>query len=242
MHKIDHDHDKQYEELIITSGFVPLISLYTHMKPDCRKTCIDNILTNNPDFVSLSGSIRESMSRSHHLPIFHISRLNNVDHDNNSSSNNNMQYYDFCNSNIDQFVTTLGSTFTALNDDMDFTAFTTTYNTVLDDICKLKVPKRTKRNRKANPWITDGIIASVKTKSILYKAWNKSKSSKNPTGDADKYRKFSDYRKNLKRIIKCAKSKYYYKKIYEHDGDMKKHGRSSTSFEANVKTPSSHSS
>ena len=87
---------------------------------------------------------------------------------------------------------------------------------------KLKVPKVSKRNRKTNPWITDRIIASVKTKSTLFKEWVKSKSQKAPNGDVTKYNKFSTYRKFLKKVIKNAKSKYYCKKINEHEGDKKK--------------------
>ena len=70
--------------------------------------------------------------------------------------------------------------------------------------------------------ISSALFASVKTKSDLFKKWTKSKDPTNPNGNLVKYNKFSVYRKALKKIIKHAKSKYYCKKIYEHEGDMKK--------------------
>ena len=61
----------KYEELIITNGFSPLISTHTHEQPNCRKTCIDNIITNNFDNIHTTGAILDKLS--YHLPIFQIS-------------------------------------------------------------------------------------------------------------------------------------------------------------------------
>ena len=35
-----------YEDCFISSGYTPLISTYTHDRPGCQKSCIDNIFTN----------------------------------------------------------------------------------------------------------------------------------------------------------------------------------------------------
>ena len=64
---IDHD----YENSIFTNGYAPSISIYTHDKPGCKKSCIDNILTNSVESIILTGTITDNIS--HHLPIFHIS-------------------------------------------------------------------------------------------------------------------------------------------------------------------------
>ena len=56
------------EELILTNGMFPLISLCTHARPECRETCIDNILTNEVSSVIMSGTIEQSVS--HHFSIF----------------------------------------------------------------------------------------------------------------------------------------------------------------------------
>ena len=44
-----------FENVIIISGFTPIISTHTHRRDNCRKTCIDNILTNEPSFVRYRG-------------------------------------------------------------------------------------------------------------------------------------------------------------------------------------------
>ena len=59
-----------FEEVTLSTGFAPLISIHTHEKPNCNGTCIDNILTNDVDNVLLSGTIRDKLL--HHLPIFQI--------------------------------------------------------------------------------------------------------------------------------------------------------------------------
>ena len=108
----------------------------------------------------------------------------------------------------------------------EFPEFFETFNTILDDACKLSNPKTSKRTPKNNPWITENIIQSIKKKRLLHKKWSKSKSSKNPQGNTELYRKFSDYRKNLNKIVRSAKSSYYRKKIDEHEAvTSRKHGK-----------------
>ena len=34
----------EFEEMVISSGYVPLVSISTHHRPDCNKTYIDNII------------------------------------------------------------------------------------------------------------------------------------------------------------------------------------------------------
>ena len=34
-----------FEKIVISNGYLPLISVYTHHQPGCRKTCIDNIIS-----------------------------------------------------------------------------------------------------------------------------------------------------------------------------------------------------
>ena len=90
----------EFEETVLMAGFTPIISLYTHEKPNCRKTCIDNILTNDIENVLLSGTIEDKIS--HHLPIFQITCIGGLQET--TPSECHTQYYDFRSSNIDKFV------------------------------------------------------------------------------------------------------------------------------------------
>ena len=61
------NHDKtEFENVIFTAGFTPLISTHTHHRNNCRKTCIDNIITNNSEQVIVSGTIEND---AFHKPI-----------------------------------------------------------------------------------------------------------------------------------------------------------------------------
>ena len=52
-HAINTVNESEYEEIIISSGYSPLISIATYEKPNWQKTGIDNILTNNFEALSM---------------------------------------------------------------------------------------------------------------------------------------------------------------------------------------------
>ena len=120
------DEDKKFrdfEDLVLTEGLLPLISTYTHHRPQCKKTCIDNILTNVPENVLYSGSITNRIS--HHLPIYQFSSVHIVK----SKTDKVIQYYEFSNSNVNKFLELLSRDLTgpADNDEPDFKIFLATY-------------------------------------------------------------------------------------------------------------------
>ena len=64
-----------FEETVISNGYLPLISISTHHQPGCQKTCIDNIISNQPvGNILASGTIAGQTSK--HVGIFQISDLN----------------------------------------------------------------------------------------------------------------------------------------------------------------------
>ena len=81
--------------------------------------------------------------------------------------------------------------------------------------------KKSKRNMIANPWITPGIIASVNKKEYLYKQWKKTVDKTNILGDTELYLLYSNFRRELKHIIKSAKKLYYCKKFAKVSGNIK---------------------
>ena len=219
LHRIEYcENHKTYEEMIITAGLFPLISLHTHQAHDnCRKTCIDNILTNSPGDVVFTGTVGESPSK--HLPIFQFSNSSHVS----DIKEPITQFYDFKSKNIDTFVTELEEALlNELPDDSNFSEFIKLYNKKIDQNFKLEKPRTTKRNCKNNPWITEGLLESINKKAELFDNWNKSKTKENSRGDERLHTKFSDYRRTLKHAIAAAKSRYNCKKISEYEGDSKK--------------------
>ena len=209
---------RKFEDTILTSSMCPLISIHTHERAHTKKSCIDNILTNNEENVIQSGTITDRISD--HLPIFQFS-----DHSFNQSStpSKHIQYYDYSKSNVEKFVEDLRIELEHFNsgDQPDFPKFISTYNSCLDKACKLNVPKTSKRNQNNNPWFCPSIGNSVETKRKLYDEWNKTRTKVNPKGDLTKHAEFSSYRYKLKKIIKYAKSRYYCNKITEHKDNSK---------------------
>ena len=60
---------KKFEELITSYGLFPLISKVTHIRPNCRGTCIDNILTNEPVNVTIDHDHETLLQKLNHYRI-----------------------------------------------------------------------------------------------------------------------------------------------------------------------------
>ena len=215
LHKLEGETAKTYEDLILSHGLFPLISNPTHLKPGCQPICIDNIFTSNISSVLSSGTIAFGLS--HHHSIFQLTdqsheTLNKVA---------TVQYYDFSNSKTDKFLESIDQTF-GIYDKINLQQFLSIYDNKINEFFKLTSPKMSRRNRKCNPWITDGLIISFERKSLLYVDWDDTKTKKNPGGDRKLHEKYSNYRRSLKHTINAAKDKYYGKKFKQNEGNLKK--------------------
>jgi hypothetical protein len=216
LHKLDSQKDRAFEDVVISNGLFPLISLCTHAKPDCRETCIDNILTNEVSGVIMSGTVQNSVS--HHFSIFQFTNTTHASIQKEATT----QFYDFSKSNTLLFVEDLENVVNNNDCPPDFSSFLSIFHEKIEKHFKLSKPKTSKRNFKVNPWITDGIITSVNKKHDLYKTWKKSVSSKNAKGDPLAYQKYNNYRRSLKHAITAAKTHYYGKQFDQYRGNPKK--------------------
>ena len=205
------------ENTILNNCFFPTISTATHRRPNCKATCIDNILTNDIENTSLSGTIDDRIGD--HIPIF---ELTNVTTANESKKEKSIKYYEFSNANLKTFISSLESKVDEIVPSTKFSEFTGLFGSLLDTACKLEKPKETKRTQKNNPWITEGIITAVNRKHELRKEWVKTITKQDPKGNLLLHQSFSEYRRLLKHIIKEAKKYYYCEKIYENTENKKK--------------------
>ena len=216
LHKLESGPGKKFEELCLINSLFPTISLTTHAKPGCRKTCIDNIFTNSPANVTLSGKIETNIS--HHNTIFYITCI-----DQNQTDKAALTiHYDYSNSNTNLFIEKLEQSISKCSDNVSLQEFLDIYHESFETCFKLKEPKITKRNRISNPWITDGLITSINQKQKLYNDWKDSQTAKIPAGDKNCHQKYKVYRRSLKHTINAAKTNYYGSKINQNKGDMKK--------------------
>ncbi|NRB82089.1 MAG: hypothetical protein HRU38_26130 [Saccharospirillaceae bacterium] len=218
-----HQPCTEFENTLFSYGFVPSISIATHEKPGCSASCIDNILTNSYNTIQLSGVISSGVS--HHLPIFCIF---DVCTETETSANKPMPKYDFCESNISDFIDKLKSevcnyhNYYAYNES-EFTSFANRMTETIDGCFKTEGKfKPSKRNRLLNPWITTGIITAINKKNYLYKIWKKTKSKNNKSGSETAYQNYKKHRQLLNNVIKNAKSNYYSDKFEVANGNIKK--------------------
>ena len=171
LHCLKQKHDQNFEELILSSGYCPVISIATHSRPNCLGTCINNILVNSPNDVLLSGTLQYEISC--HSPIFQISQ---IEMHMKNSINKTTIYYDYNHSNITKFCSALKeniANFESKGEIDSMNQFLDVFNNTIESTCKLKTPKTTKRNSINNPWITSGIIKSISTNDKLYAKYHK---------------------------------------------------------------------
>ena len=221
-----------FENLILGVGMSPLISISTHHKPGCQPSCIDNILTNDIENSIVSGTLSTCIG--HHHAVFNI--LSSPLAKGNEPALKHVQYYDYCNKNVDKFVEALSLELTK-EQPVNFSEFFSVFNNQLDIACKLERPKCSKRTPKSNPWITAGLITSIDRKHELNDLWKKANKEKclntaNPKRAdclcenckkvAHHRLEFTNYRRSLNYLINCAKRKYHGQKISECSGDSKK--------------------
>ena len=209
----------KYEQLLLTSNIMPLLSIHTHEMPGCKKSCIDNILSNNFENVVVSGTIKDSLS--HHLPIFQISLISQL------NSKNEMpkytQYYNFSKLNLDLFVNELQESLSKIEpSENNFSEFQEIFTGTMDRTCKLEIPKTSIRNNINKPWITDGLISAIQKKHKYHEDWKKTVSKNCPGGNVEMHEKFKAYRKTLNKTIKYTKNQFYCNKFVECKGDSKK--------------------
>ena len=65
--------DTIYEDCFLSSGYIPLISTFTHERSNCKNSCIDNIFSNNTQSILLTGTLHDKLC--HHLPIFQFTSM-----------------------------------------------------------------------------------------------------------------------------------------------------------------------
>ena len=101
------------------------------------------------------------------------------------------QEYSYSAKNIEAPEQELNSELIDVYKELEFESFFQLFTNGIDQCCKLKKPKYSKRNPINNPWTTDGIIDAIEHKNALYIDWIKTKRNENDPGCQTLYEKFS---------------------------------------------------
>ena len=156
----------QFLDSMYSNLLSPLINRPTRITSHTA-TLIDNIITNNTDADSVNGLLFSDISD--HLPIFSIW------FDDNFISNHDKSVYYFRDKsehNLNKFRDMIANydwtEIIDLNDPKQaYMKFTDKFSRSMNACLPLK--KKTKKNRFHKPWISNGILKSIKTKNRLYK-------------------------------------------------------------------------
>ena len=132
----------KFENIFLSQGLFPLISLFTHRRANCNSSCIDNILTNNVEDCHVSGVINEIGLN--HSPIFSIFNLKLSSPDNKAALQ--IQEYSYFAKNIEALEQELNAELIDVYKELDFESFFQLFTNGIDQCCKLKEPKYSKRN------------------------------------------------------------------------------------------------
>ena len=188
--------------------YYPSISEAEDLEPSYIANCVFNL-----DSFCDSGLLFSDISD--HLPVFSIlsNKLDCV-----SSNNKWITYREKTTANVEKFRSELEHCdWERALDNVDASdaykiflqKFTSLYNNCFP-------VKRTRLNNSTlkKPWITKGLLKSIKKKNALYKRFL---SAPNPTREHH----YKSFRNRLTRLLRLAKREYYEKKLTEYKSNIK---------------------
>ena len=207
----DHQQTADFYELLTSNFLLPMILLPTKINKGID-TLIDNIFTNffNPDTVS--GNL--TLSISDHLPSFTIFPKSNQNH---ISKKHNIHKRDRTNFKDKEDYILFREDFNKLDwlkilqtekqdANFSFNAFHDSLETLLDKFLPLKKITKTEYKRKFKPWITQGILISMKRRNKLFGKYIR---IKNIPKKMELYTEYKSLRNRIIDIIHQSKETYF---------------------------------
>ena len=233
---LDNKNRSGFEKVILCNGFTPTISVATHSKPNAQLTCIDNILVSNIEHVTGSGVLETHISH-HRSPYLTYKLSCETQKTHQANKPKTSIKYDFSKENLNSLSKNLCTKLNYTGRHQDFSDFINIFSSCIEECCKLKTTKVSKRNRIKNPWITSALINSIAKRDRLYKNWKKSTSKLCKSGDPRLYEEYRTYRNKLSNIIKYAKQNHYARTFQNSSGNLKQTWAIIHELRGKVKTP-----
>ena len=206
-----HDTTGELLETMYSRIFFPLITRPTRITSNTA-TLIDNIFTNNLNNLSVSGLMFCDISD--HLPIFTLL----LDQNMNLNKTPWLSCRDKSGNNVAKFKDRLANVHwdelsECKDTDCAYRCFLDKYTTIYNDCFPLKKVK-VKNVTLSKPWITKGILKSVRKKNLLYKRF---------LANSTPYREklYKSYKNKLTHSLRVAKRLYYNKKLDEYKSNAK---------------------
>ena len=215
---LEYDHDHAVKEFIDTfhSYFVfPTISLPTRITPN-TKTLIDNIFVSRT-FKSKCVTGNLTVGISDHLPQFLLFQNNNI----NINPNEEKFYKNWKAFRIEEFKTHFQSIDwktimqVEVNDpNVAFTNFYENLNHLISQYLPIKKLTKKQTKRKEKPWISQGILRSIKVRDKIYSRFLK---EKDPIVKKILHERYKTYRNRLVNLIRLSKRNYFQKYFSDNE-------------------------
>lgn len=195
-----HAQTEEYLDMLYSNNFLPIITKPTRIT-DHTATLIDHIYTNVVHKIARSGILLTDLSD--HLPIFCISDTI-ID-----KEKTNCHYRDYSQFNEDVFLDEINSInwSNILNGNCDLNEkalnVVNLIRETVDKHAPIKLASNKKMKRLRKPWITDGILKSIKKKQRMY--YTHFFRCKN----AQKVNSYKRYSNMLNRLKRESKRRYY---------------------------------
>ena len=206
-------------DLMLAEKYLPQITLPTRITKTTA-TLIDNIFTKTSLNNQITSGIISTVI-SDHYPNFSIFPVQTQK----QNSPKITFKRKFTKKNIEAFKTDLekenwqniyNTQLISVNDKWNY--FISKYKALLDKNIPIEKTKFKKYKHKLAPWLTIGILTSIKTRDKLHRKLTKEKNEQKNTKLEEKYK---TYQLQLKKIINIRKNQYWSEKIQEAKSDYK---------------------
>ena len=214
---------QEYLDSMITNGIIPKITLPTKIN---RNSCklYDHIFTRLKNTSIKSDSCIYLTNISDHLPVMlslnflknHDKRPKFIEKRDNSEKNQKL----FLDKVGERFPKIYFDNCLTTNPNTDFNALEHMLVSSHDECIPLTKTKVTKYTHKDSPWMTQGLLNSIKTRDILYKKLVRTKSD-NPSYTT-KQQRLRDHKLILNKLLRKTKREYYASQFAKFSNDCKK--------------------
>lgn len=206
----NHCQTSEFLDGLFSNLLCPMINRPTRIT-SYTASLIDNIFTNNFDGHMVNGLLFADISD--HLPIFSIM----MDDEYYTQNRITQTYRDKSIKNVEKFKDKLANcdwfnTIGQNNPTNAYSTFIDKFTSIYNECFPIKRSSKKRRIRK--PWISKGLLKSIKTKNKLYKQLIR---KPNPNSE----RVYKDYKNKLNHSIRMAKRLYYDEKLTENKANIK---------------------
>lgn len=237
--KEDEKTNSDYLNMLVSQGYISLINNPTR-ENTISSSCIDHIfLKTCKKYTILPGILKTAITD--HYPI--LLGWNSTKRSINSKQHKLETEGKI---NIDKFIAKLEeedwhSTLSETDVDAAYESFTSVFQKHIDDSTEKQPKRNNSKFKKLKPWITTGLIASIRKRDLLYHQINKLKKRRNhdPIELKNLKEKHKMYRNLLNKLIYKTKLSYYKNKINSSSGCPKKLWATINEITERKNTPSS---